>query len=448
MKQINCSACAQLTSIYHMHELLSVPVCEDCNNNYYCGTFRIDDSTGNEMYCRWCGQGEGSLFLCDTCPKSFCERCLENNFGSAEIERLKTIGNLWSCILCSPQPLTDLIQRNRWNEIELPPAKCFTITRPPKPSSVKKDSSGKAVVVDKRIKCFDIARGREKFEIPVINEYDNEPAPLDFVYITRPVVNHGATLTNNPNFLVCCTCEDNCRDASKCECAQASGGRTYTIDGRLMTGIVDGIYECNYKCHCHRRACKNRVVSNGPHLKLELFRCQDPTKGWGVRCKTDIQPGTFIADYVGEIIPEALVEKRGLEKCDQYLFNMDSWARTRACSVTASLGLKATLDKIPREFIVDSFTLDEKGLEEYFDADLIEKLSKSGAVRRAQEKGQRKRKLLEEEERKNPNVPSKSWYDAYLSSYKKDWYDISNAFGDRVIVETENMGQSYTIDAR
>lgn len=440
-KKIRCSACLQWTSIYHSHELLSVPVCEECNQRYYLGNFSIDEMSGNEIYCRWCGQGEGGLILCDSCPKSFCERCIQNNFGLEEAERLKSSQKLWHCFLCYPEPLKDLIKRKYWDNIEILPAQCLPSTRSENPLGYKEVSTTTRSF--SQIKCIDVTRGREKFEIPVINEYDEEEAPLDFVYITKPVVSHGAVLTNHPNSLICCSCESSCRDTSKCECAIASGGSVYSLEGRLLREREETsyVYECNYKCRCDRRICKNRVVSNGPQLKLEVFRCENTYKGWGVRCQTDIPPGTFIADYVGEILPENAVEKRGLEKSDEYLYNMDGWSRGRAHSLNLSLGLNEPLDSIPREHIVDSSMLDEKGLEKYFDAKLIERLSSSGAIRRAQEK---KRKLGEEQSKGN----TRSWYEEYIRDYKQEWDSAIISFTDRVILESDTIGKAFTIDAR
>jgi hypothetical protein len=32
-----------------------------------------------------------------------------------------------------------------------------------------------------------------------------------------------------------------------------------------------------------------------------VFRCPEKRKGWGVRCIDDLQAGTFVIDYVGEV---------------------------------------------------------------------------------------------------------------------------------------------------
>lgn len=49
---------------------------------------------------------------------------------------------------------------------------------------------------------------------------------------------------------------------------------------------------------------KNRVVSRGLQLPLEVFKTADG-RGWGVRCSCDIPIGAFICDYVGRLMTDA-----------------------------------------------------------------------------------------------------------------------------------------------
>eukprot|EP01033_Poteriospumella_lacustris_P008112 gene8112-5840_t len=214
---------------------------------------------------------------------------------------------------------------------------------------------------------YDISRGREKFEIPAINTVDDEPGPSLFIYVNKPVAGEGTKLTNNPNFLSCCSCTDNCSDPSTCECIINSGGLSYDHTGRLLVDRPAGIYECNYRCACNVKLCRNRVVSNGPSQRLEVFRCADPNKGWGVRCKDPLPPGTFIADYIGEIMAESAADQRGLSICDEYLYSLDCWGRSQACQRLNDLGLKRSLESVPREYFVDATNLTREKLEQYFE---------------------------------------------------------------------------------
>ena len=51
------------------------------------------------------------------------------------------------------------------------------------------------------------------------------------------------------------------------------------------------------------------VVSAGIALPLEIFRCAQPGKGWGVRCAVAILEGEFIAEYAGETRTAAELER-------------------------------------------------------------------------------------------------------------------------------------------
>ena len=83
----------------------------------------------------------------------------------------------------------------------------------------------------------------------------------------------------------------------------------FPYDGnRLITDKDYGLYVCNQFCSCHVSRCNNRLVGNGPTLKLEVFRCKDTRKGWGVRCREDIKKGTFVADYIGEVMYDYLAK--------------------------------------------------------------------------------------------------------------------------------------------
>ena len=110
-----CSGCGAAKCALTVHPLLDVPVCSKCSFEYHSGEFTINEESGNEIYCRWCGEGTGSLILCDSCPMSFCSGCIQRNFGLAEITRISALEERWSCFVCSPQLLEDLIENNGWN---------------------------------------------------------------------------------------------------------------------------------------------------------------------------------------------------------------------------------------------------------------------------------------------------------------------------------------------
>uniref|UniRef100_A0A7C9CQX8 [Histone H3]-lysine(4) N-trimethyltransferase n=1 Tax=Opuntia streptacantha TaxID=393608 RepID=A0A7C9CQX8_OPUST len=73
----------------------------------------------------------------------------------------------------------------------------------------------------------------------------------------------------------------------------------YDDEGRVV--LEDGclVYECNHLCKCSK-TCPNRVLQNGLKVKLEVFKTEK--KGWGVRACESILRGTFVCEFVGEVI--------------------------------------------------------------------------------------------------------------------------------------------------
>jgi len=177
-----CSACDGGNRCKYLHPLLSVPVCSKCHQFYYSGEFVQDD--GHDIYCRWCGEGEGQLFLCDTCDKSFCEGCVGRNFGDAELVRISDT-EIWCCFICSPETLNDLKEAKGWNEL----------TKRENLSFPTKSEREKSFTIDP-----DISKGREVFAIPCFNDQDNEPPPNNFRYVNKFIPGENVSMNTNPNF--------------------------------------------------------------------------------------------------------------------------------------------------------------------------------------------------------------------------------------------------------
>ncbi|KAK9012183.1 hypothetical protein V6N11_040252 [Hibiscus sabdariffa] len=98
----------------------------------------------------------------------------------------------------------------------------------------------------------------------------------------------------------------------------------YNDKGRIILEEGYLVYECNRKCSCSR-ACPNRVLQKGVRVKLEVFRTEN--KGWGVRAREPILSGTFVCEYIGEILNEQEANNR-LTRFDRdscnYMFKVDS----------------------------------------------------------------------------------------------------------------------------
>jgi euchromatic histone-lysine N-methyltransferase len=104
--------------------------------------------------------------------------------------------------------------------------------------------------------------------------------------------------------------------------------------GRLGPAIsFSVIHECTNACSCQKlqqghsgttEGCGNRHLQRGirPDVLLEVFRA-GTDKGWGLRSRTFIPAGTFVCEYVGEIMTDTQANERGRLKGPEYLFDLD-----------------------------------------------------------------------------------------------------------------------------
>ncbi|KAI7898435.1 uncharacterized protein BX663DRAFT_524706 [Cokeromyces recurvatus] len=177
-------------------------------------------------------------------------------------------------------------------------------------------------------------------KITIVNTIDNE-LPQKFIYIdqlkyTSPVQ------PPDPAFLFGCNCPHTYNQRTgACRNGCHEGVVNYDENGILLLNQGTAIYECNQWCACDAGTCKNRVVQKGRKIPLEIFKTYN--KGWGVRSRRFIPKGTFIEEYIGEVITIEEGDRRGILydklKCS-YLFDMD-FAR----------------DELNTKYVIDSFVL-------------------------------------------------------------------------------------------
>ena len=124
-----------------------------------------------------------------------------------------------------------------------------------------------------------------------------------------------------------CKCSDTCSSEDTCHCADLSVKSWYDAEGRLKDGFdykdPPHIIECNSMCRCNVSMCHNRVVQHGISVRLQVFRTWG--MGWGVRALADIPKGSFVCEYVGELISDSEADTRE----DSYLFDLDNRVRSR-----------------------------------------------------------------------------------------------------------------------
>jgi len=163
---------------------------------------------------------------------------------------------------------------------------------------------------------------KDDSHVAVINNVDLESPPTLMEYINCYKAGEGITIPDDPP--LGCDCL-NCGVNSKGCCSRVAGfDLAYTHHGKLRVDIGYPIYECNKRCKCPA-TCRNRVVQKGRSVKLAIYRT-DNGCGWGVKALEKIKEGSFVVQYVGEVITSEEAESRG-KKYDAdgrtYLFDLD-----------------------------------------------------------------------------------------------------------------------------
>ncbi|XP_058810065.1 histone-lysine N-methyltransferase SUV39H2-like isoform X2 [Phymastichus coffea] len=173
--------------------------------------------------------------------------------------------------------------------------------------------------------------------IKVENVVDLERAPPEFLYIDDYLPGLNVIIPEEPP--IGCECST-CDSKSKCCYAMCDGSFPYTSACRIRVPPGTPIYECNKRCTCSEK-CPNRVVQRGSQMKLCVFRTNNG-RGWGVKTSRIIKKGTFVIQYVGEVITNEEAERRG-KKYDAagrtYLFDLDYNETEEQCPYTVDAAI-------------------------------------------------------------------------------------------------------------
>ncbi|KAI1733305.1 SET domain-containing protein [Ditylenchus destructor] len=162
----------------------------------------------------------------------------------------------------------------------------------------------------------DIAEGTTEFPIPVINDVDEEEVDTRFKYVVANVDDMEYSLED----LKGCDCEDECVPGS-CACIDASN---IEIEDNRIKNASElhnrfekfELYECGRDiCKCKGK-CRNRLTPDKFNIKVELVKQKD--KGFGVLSKQFIEAGTFVAEFVGELL--CVIEANSRQNPSEYCF--------------------------------------------------------------------------------------------------------------------------------
>ncbi|XP_030497283.1 histone-lysine N-methyltransferase SUVR4 isoform X2 [Cannabis sativa] len=236
----------------------------------------------------------------------------------------------------------------------------------------------------------DISKGEERVSIPWLNEINSE-CPSSFHYISQSIVFQNAeiniSLSGIGNSSCCPNCFGDCLSAVEpCICARETGSQfAYTTAGVVKDVFLEEcinktrdpqqlctyfcgdcplerskndvclepckghikrnfIKECWSKCGCNKQ-CGNRIVQRGITCNLRVFFTSEG-KGWGLQTLEDLPEGTFVCEYVGEILTCTELYKRNMHdksRKDTYLALLDAdWDASGALKNEKALCLDAT----------------------------------------------------------------------------------------------------------
>ncbi|RWR81196.1 putative inactive histone-lysine N-methyltransferase SUVR2 [Cinnamomum micranthum f. kanehirae] len=204
----------------------------------------------------------------------------------------------------------------------------------------------------------DITKGHERVRISVLNEVTSELYPPSFYYIPQNIVYQNAyinlSLARIGDEDCCSECFGDClSSAIPCACARETGGEyAYTPYGLLKKEFLDEcismnhnpkknrlfycndcplertknevqpepckghlvgrfVKECWSKCGCSRQ-CGNRVIQRGITCNLQVYLASED-KGWGLRTLQELPRGTFVCEYVGEIVTNTELYDRTIQ---------------------------------------------------------------------------------------------------------------------------------------
>lgn len=242
----------------------------------------------------------------------------------------------------------------------------------------------------------DITKGAENVKISLVDESGNEDFPK-FTYIPHNIIYQNAylliSLARIADVDCCSSCSGDCLSSQiPCACARETGGEfAYTPKGLLKDDFLTAcvcmrrtpkkdhfvycqdcplersknepckghllrkfIKECWRKCGCHM-TCGNRVVQRGITCDLQVFMTPQG-KGWGLRTLQDLPKGSFICEYVGEILTNTELYERNIQNRGNnrhtYPVTLDAdWGSEKVLRDEEALCLDATFSGNVARFI-------------------------------------------------------------------------------------------------
>ncbi|KAH0686146.1 hypothetical protein KY289_016903 [Solanum tuberosum] len=173
----------------------------------------------------------------------------------------------------------------------------------------------KSTMQTKFVMEYDVSQGKENIPILTINEIDDERPP-PFTYITNMQYPDWYYIIRPQG----CSCTSRCSTFDQCSYASKNGGEFPFNPRSSILKAKPLVHECGPYCKCPP-SCKNRVSQHGLRYHFEVFKTK--SKGWGLRSSDYIAPGSFICEYIGELLDHKEAKIR--MDYDEYFFDVGNY---------------------------------------------------------------------------------------------------------------------------
>lgn len=188
----------------------------------------------------------------------------------------------------------------------------FELIRMPDQQRPRLAKPGKLLPHKEICVVHDISQGLEAHKIRAMNGID-DLRPPPFTYINKIIYPNWYRRVEPKG----CNCINGCSDSHQCPCVVRNGGEIAFNEKGSIVRSRTIVYECGPNCKCPP-SCMNRVSQHRPRIQLEIFKSKE--RGWGVRTRDDVTSGSFICEYIGELLRDEDAEQRIGH--DEYLFDI------------------------------------------------------------------------------------------------------------------------------
>nr|XP_033782742.1 histone-lysine N-methyltransferase, H3 lysine-36 and H4 lysine-20 specific [Geotrypetes seraphini]XP_033782743.1 histone-lysine N-methyltransferase, H3 lysine-36 and H4 lysine-20 specific [Geotrypetes seraphini]XP_033782744.1 histone-lysine N-methyltransferase, H3 lysine-36 and H4 lysine-20 specific [Geotrypetes seraphini] len=273
----------------------------------------------NVSWCFVCSEG-GSLLCCESCPAAFHRECLNiempdgnwfcNDCRAGKKPHYKEVVwvkvgryRWWPAEVSHPRSIPINIQKMKHNIGEFPvlffgsndylwthQARVFPYMEG---DASSKDKMGKGVdgTYKKALQAAaarfeELKAQKEIRQLQEDKKNDKKPPPYRHIKVNRPVGKVQIFTVDLSEIPRC-----NCKATDENPCG---------LDSECINRML--LYECHPMVCPAGEHCQNQAFTKRQYPEVEIFRTL--SRGWGLRCISDIKKGEFVNEYVGELIDE------------------------------------------------------------------------------------------------------------------------------------------------